>query len=234
VTFGAWPEADLRLTSWRTAASSDSLTAAQEFTVNDRFLYRLNVPGRHNVFNAMAAIGVARRFGMRDEQIADRLAGFRLPPMRLGYERAGPVTLINDSYNANPASVTAAVEVLEQTPSAGRRIVVLGDMRELGESAGRLHEEVAERLGHGELDMVIAVGEHARLVRDVVRRTSGRRIEVHAYASTDLARRRVAGLLAPGDTILVKGSRLLALERVVDVIRRQAGAIARRRSCTAR
>jgi len=222
VTFGAWSQADLRLTSWRTISSPDTPLGGQEFTVNDRFVYRLNLPGRHNVFNAMAAIGVARRFGMTDEQIAARLADFRLPPMRLDYERAGPITLINDAYNANPASVTAAVEVLEQTPSAGRRVVVLGDMRELGEASRRLHEEVARRLGAGRLDLVIAVGEHARLVRDVVRRASARRIEAHAYASTDLARRRVGALLAPGDTVLVKGSRLLALERVVDVIRKRA------------
>jgi len=223
VTFGAWEQADLRLTAWRMlTGAADAPLGVQEFTVNDRFVYRLHVPGRHNVFNAMAAIGVARRFGMSDAEVAERLASFRLPPMRLGYERAGPVTIINDAYNANPASVTAAVDVLEQAPAAGRRVLVLGDMRELGEASGSLHEEVARRIGAGRIDMVIAVGGHARLVRDVVRRTSGRRIETHAYGSTALARRRVASLVVPGDTILVKGSRLLALERLVEVIRKRA------------
>jgi UDP-N-acetylmuramoyl-tripeptide--D-alanyl-D-alanine ligase len=194
----------------------------QEFTVNDRFVYRLHVPGRHNVSNAMAAIGVARRFGMTDEQIAERLASFRLPPMRLGYERAGSITLINDAYNANPASVEAAVDVLEQAPAIGRRVFILGDMRELGESSRSLHEQVAQRIGAGPVDMVIAVGEHARLIRDVVRSVSGQRIETHAYGTTELARRRVASLIAPCDTILVKGSRLLALERLVEAIRKRA------------
>ena len=226
VTFGTWSEADLRLTSIETdatdAAMAGAVNSSQQFTVNDRFFYRLNVPGRHNALNAMAAIGVARRFGMNDDQIAERLASFELPPMRLNCQRVGSVTLINDAYNANPTSVKAAVNVLEQTQTEGRRVLIVGDMRELGESAGQWHEHVAERIGSSCIDLVIAVGEHAKLIRQVVKRTSGHRISVHAYGSTALAKRRIASLMQPGDTVLVKGSRLLALERLVEVIVRWA------------
>jgi UDP-N-acetylmuramoyl-tripeptide--D-alanyl-D-alanine ligase len=187
----------------------------QEFTVNGRFAYRLNVPGRHNVLNALAAIGVARRFGMNDSEIADRLATFELPPMRLDSRRVGSLTLINDAYNANPASMAAGVDVLTSTPAEGRRVLIMGDMRELGAAAVDLHRETGERVGRSPLDVVISVGEHAKVVRDAVQAAGGGRIETHAYATTDLARRRLASLLRAGDTVLVKGSRAMALEKLI-------------------
>jgi len=219
VTFGEWPEADLRLTSLKVlnlpADGQKGPRVAQEFTVNGRFVYRLNVPGRHNVLNALAAIGVARRFGMADAEIAERLATFELPPMRLDSRQAGSLTLINDAYNANPASMAAAVDVLVSTPAQGRRALIVRDMRELGHASVDLHRETAERIGKSPLDVVIAVGENAKLVRDTAHEASGGRIETHAYATTDLARRRLASLLRAGDTVLVKGSRAMALEKLV-------------------
>jgi UDP-N-acetylmuramoyl-tripeptide--D-alanyl-D-alanine ligase len=89
-----------------------SSSGGYAFTINDRFEYRLNVPGRHNVFNALAAIGVARWFGMDHEDIARQLATFELPAMRLQVERVGRWTIINDAYNCNPASLAAAVDAL--------------------------------------------------------------------------------------------------------------------------
>jgi len=258
VTFGEWPQADLRLTDLRitisnlrsqskpasvpigpavsarpdgSAVLSGSAVLAgvdrdpgvvQEFTVNGRFVYRLNVPGRHNVFNALAAIGVARRFGMTDAEIAARLASFELPPMRLDCQRVGSLTLINDAYNANPASMAAAVEVLMSMPAAGRRVLVVGDMRELGAAAADLHRELGDRIGRSGVDVVIAVGEYAKMIRDMVKETSQDRIKTHAYATTELVRRRLASILRPGDTVLVKGSRAMALERLVEAIRQWA------------
>ncbi len=204
--------------------------AHMEFTVNGRFRYSLRVPGRHNVFNALAAIGVARRFSMDHEEIAGRLATFTLPPMRLGFERVGPLVLINDAYNANPASLTAAVEVLLETPANGRRVLILGDMRELGPASERLHREAAERIGSSGVDLVIAIGENAKLVSKTIETVSEGSIETHAYASVALARRRLVSYLRDGDTILIKGSRVLALEKLVTVIRGGAGSLPRRPS----
>ncbi|HSW45026.1 MAG TPA: UDP-N-acetylmuramoyl-tripeptide--D-alanyl-D-alanine ligase [Phycisphaerae bacterium] len=234
VMFGEWPEADLRLTGLKTTElpsdETHGLRVTQEFKVNDRFVYRLNVPGRHNVFNALAAIGVARRFGMTDDQIARRLATFELPPMRLDSQRVGSLTLINDAYNANPASMAAAVDVLVSMPASGRRVLVVGDMHELGPAAADLHREVASRIGQSAVDVVIAVGEYSRLVRQAIKESSRDRVEVHAYATTDLARRRLGSLLRPGDTMLVKGSRAMALEKLVEAARKWAKASPRRQS----
>ncbi len=238
VTCGESPDADLRLTSVRTlspplatrdaqlqpsgprqGSSTTQFIAATEFTVNDRFKYRLNVPGRHNAMNALAAIGVARRFGMNDDEIAERLASFSLPAMRLEVERLGRLTVINDAYNANPASLLAAVEALMDTPAAGRRVLVIGDMRELGLTAEVLHREAAERIAQSGVDLVIAIGEHAKLVARTVQSIAGESTKSHAYASTALAKRRLCSHLQPTDTVLVKGSRVLGLEALVQAVR---------------
>jgi UDP-N-acetylmuramoyl-tripeptide--D-alanyl-D-alanine ligase len=187
-------------------------------------VYRLNVPGRHNVFNALAAIAVARRFGMDHDQIAARLATFVLPPMRLECVRVGRTTIINDAYNANPASMAAALGVLGETPARGRRVMIVGDMRELGEASERLHRQLAENIGRADVQVVIAVGDQSRLIAGTVRQIGGGHIEAHAFGTTDLARNRVVAYLRPDDTVLIKGSRALGLEKLVENIRAWAEA----------
>jgi UDP-N-acetylmuramoyl-tripeptide--D-alanyl-D-alanine ligase len=230
VTFGESAEADLRLTGYRvldggvdsSASEPNAPAAVVEFTVNDRFVYRLSVPGRHNVINALAAIAVARRFGMDHDQIAERLASFTLPPMRLERAQVGRLTLINDAYNANPASMVAAIGVLSETPAAKRRVLIVGDMRELGESSERLHRELAEKIGRADVQVAIAVGERSRLVAQTIKHASGGAIETHAFGTTDLARKRIVSYLRPDDTVLIKGSRALGLERLAESIRQWA------------
>ncbi|NLE59544.1 MAG: UDP-N-acetylmuramoyl-tripeptide--D-alanyl-D-alanine ligase [Planctomycetes bacterium] len=230
VTFGEWKDADIRVTGLQvsTARKSDGRVSETlppvhlEFTVNDRFKYELQVPGRHNVLNALAAIGVARRLGVDHEEIAARLATFSLPPMRLEYQRVGDLTLVNDAYNANPASLAAAVDVLVNLPTDGRKVLIVGDMRELGEASEELHRQAAEKIAHSDVNMVIAIGEKARLVTRTIQAASGGAVETHAYSSADSAKRRLVSYLDRTDAILMKGSRLLALEKLVPVIKEWA------------
>ncbi len=264
VTAGEWQEADLRLTDARKveAPGSRSQDGADErpaggpdgapsgsrleegpregavpcweFTVNDRFAYRLCVPGRHNVVNALCAIAVARRMGMDHDEIAARLATFELPRMRLECEQIGEIRVINDAYNANPASLAAAISVLADMPAAGRRVLVVGDMRELGAAAQTLHRQCAGQIAAARLDLVIAVGEHAETIAAEVSRSSGGRTATVAYATTAAARRRLVSHLEAGDTLLLKGSRAMGLEVLLDDIRASALASARQQpSCTA-
>ncbi|MDM8005571.1 MAG: UDP-N-acetylmuramoyl-tripeptide--D-alanyl-D-alanine ligase [Phycisphaerae bacterium] len=236
VTFGEWRNADIRMTGLQVsmARQSDERLSQTlppvhlEFTVNDRFKYELRVPGRHNVLNALAAIGVARRLGVDHEEIAARLATFSLPPMRLEYQRVGDLTLVNDAYNANPASLAAAVDVLVSLPTDGRKVLIVGDMRELGEASEELHRQAAEKIARSGVNMVIAIGQQARLVSRTVETVSGGAVETHAYASVDSARRRLVSYLDRHDTILMKGSRLLALEKLVPAIRDWAAPTAKR------
>lgn len=236
VTFGRWEEADLRLTDLQvvtdTQAQQANLASGETldglsfmslaFTINDRFQYRLNTPGRHNVFNALAAIGVARRFGMDHDEIASALASFSLPPMRLQYEKPGRLTVINDAYNANPASLSAAVEVLRDMPAKGRRVLVVGDMLELGDESERLHREAAKSIARHGIDLVVTVGENAKLMAREIAALSDKRIETHAYQSAGSAKRRLLQYLKPTDTILFKGSRAIGLELLVDQVREWA------------
>ena len=136
VTAGEWDGADIRLTrveksegkvekskSQRSETEGfDSLGPRQlvaarwEFEINDRFKYEWAVPGRHNILNALCAIGVARRMGLDHAEIAQRLASFELPRMRLECEQIGDIRVINDAYNANPSSMSAAISVLSELP----------------------------------------------------------------------------------------------------------------------
>jgi UDP-N-acetylmuramoyl-tripeptide--D-alanyl-D-alanine ligase len=226
VTVGEWADADIRLTEVRKVETSKvesrndkSDEPVWEFTVNNRFVYRLSGPGRHNVLNALCAIGVARRMGMDHAEIAERLATFELPRMRLECETIGEVRVINDAYNANPASMAAAIGVLSEMASAVRRVMVVGDMRELGHATEDLHRRCAEQIAGSNLDVLIAVGEHAAMVSAVVTQLSGRRIEAHSYATTLKAKKAIVKHLQPGDTVLLKGSRAMGLEALVDEIR---------------
>lgn len=220
VTFGESAEADLRLTDYRPVTPADARTvSAVEFVVNDRFRYRLNVPGRHNVFNALAAIAVARRFGMDHDEISARLATFELPAMRLEARRIGRLTLINDAYNANPASMAAAVDVLCETPATRRRVMIAGDMRELGEHSERLHREVGERLAGSAVDMLIGVGSEAKRIVQTVKKMAGDKIETHAFGTTELARKRLLSYMRPDDVVMIKGSRALGLEKLAETLR---------------
>ncbi|GBD13248.1 UDP-N-acetylmuramoyl-tripeptide--D-alanyl-D-alanine ligase [bacterium HR24] len=176
---------------------------------------RSPMPGRHNLHNALAAAAVALALGMEWEEVVEALAAAR-SELRLRLV-AGPggSTIIDDSYNASPASVMAALDLLAEMP--GRRLALLGDMRELGEVAEAAHREVgahAARTCH----VLLAVGEMARLVAEAAR-TAGHP-DVRLLADKDEAIRVLARELRAGDYLLVKASRALALETVVEALRR--------------
>ncbi|MBN1491988.1 MAG: UDP-N-acetylmuramoyl-tripeptide--D-alanyl-D-alanine ligase [Phycisphaerae bacterium] len=237
ITFGRHADADLRLTAVRTvgagpgAPDNGRSLPSLEFEVNGKFTYRLGVLGAHNAMNALAAIAVGRRFGLDDAAIAERLDpanGFVLPSMRLEHRRGGPdgrIDVIVDVYNANPASVAAAIDVLSTFPcvAPGRRVLVLGDMRELGSHADSLHQDVARRAAEGGVDVMLAVGAHADRMATAVRAwqrdgVPRRAMDVHTVADAEAAAGMMTGLCRSGDVVLVKGSRLLALERVAEAL----------------
>ncbi len=212
VTFGMTREADLRVGLIRQEA--EGLT----FRINDRHIYRLPLLGRHNAVNAAAAVAVARRFGVDHEAIAAGLAAVERAPMRLEPIELGGVRFINDAYNANPDSMAAALETFAEVAAGpSRRVAVLGDMLELGEHTPSAHAEaVARALDPAvKLDLLILVGP---LMARAARSLHEDRI-LTVEEPSDRAVEGVAHHLRPGDCVLLKGSRRLRLERVLDGMR---------------
>ncbi len=175
----------------------------------------LRLPGRHSVSNALAAAAVALEFGFEPADIAAGLHGFRPPPGRMNTVsgRRG-ANVIDDSYNASPGSMRAALEVLRLAPRGSLRVAVLGDMLELGSLAESAHEEVGLWAGQS-ADHVIAVGEYARKIVAAAQ-TAGRPPErAVAVESLEEATARIEPLLGPETVVLVKGSRGMQMEQIV-------------------
>lgn len=172
------------------------------------------VIGRHNAINVACAVAVARRLGVYDASIQRGLRAVELPAMRQQILELGGVRVFNDAYNANPDSMRAAIATfLDLTRDAGRRVLVLGDMLELGDDAGAAHAEIlGAALGDRAIDAVITVGpEFARTAAADARLT-------RIADPSNEAMRRIVSMLQPGDAALLKGSRLLRLERIAELL----------------
>lgn len=184
------------------------------FEVNGRLWVDLPMAGRHMASNALCAMAVAAAMGVSMADSAAAMASFAPADGRLETIACGEVTVINDAYNANPSSVLAAADVLGQC-DATRRVMVVGDMRELGPDARLLHEETGRQIASRKIDLLIGVGELGRYIAvgaaPAVRES--RQFETVACAMAELP-----GLLRAGDLVLIKGSRAMAMERIIDPI----------------
>jgi len=184
----------------------------------------LPLAGRHNVDNALAASACALVLGVGLGDIAEGLAKAECPPMRLDARRLpNGVMLVDDSYNANPDSVIASLDALAAGgESAGRCIVVLGGMHELGEAAEAEHRRVGTAIGELRPALVCALGEFAAAVAEGARSRGIEAGPVLVCADHGSAAEAVARCWQPGDTVLVKGSRASAMEKVVESLERMA------------
>ncbi|MEE8138276.1 MAG: UDP-N-acetylmuramoyl-tripeptide--D-alanyl-D-alanine ligase [Thermoanaerobaculia bacterium] len=175
----------------------------------------LPLHGLYNVENCLAAASCAHALGVPLEEIAAAAAAVEAPAMRgIVYRLPGDRVVIDDSYNSNPAALEAALESARQLP-ARRRWAVLGDMLELGEQAPRFHREAGRAAARLGFSPVVGVGE---LARSLVESAEAAGSEGRWYASAEEAATGLAGGISAGDLVLVKGSRGMALERVVRVL----------------
>jgi UDP-N-acetylmuramoyl-tripeptide--D-alanyl-D-alanine ligase len=193
------------------------------FTV-DGVPFRVALPGPTLLSNALCAIAVAREVGVPLERIAEGLEAFEPLAGRGRLTTIGPWRVIDDSYNASPLSVIAACErlALYQRPRGGRLYAVLGDMRELGAVAVAEHRRVGALLAGLPITGLLAYGEHARDYADGALRGGWRHGQIAATTSLDVLLTVLDCWLEPGDTVLVKGSRAMQLERVLDWLRQRA------------
>ena len=180
--------------------------------------FQLQVLGEHNVYNSLAAIAVAHNLGLGLDLVAEQLSTFRLPPMRMERIEVGSIVILNDAYNANLESMRAALREFSQLTVPGRKIVVCGDMLELGEQSDEMHRAIGRRIATYHFDFLLAVGDEARhLARGAA--AGGMREDCVLHCpNTEAAQLALPGLLRDGDTILLKASRRMALENLVKAV----------------
>jgi UDP-N-acetylmuramoyl-tripeptide--D-alanyl-D-alanine ligase len=178
------------------------------------------IPGRHNVRNALIALGMAAEWGVPEADAARAIAEMTVPKLRGEWQRVGGIRVLADCYNSNPPSLIAAVELLAAIPSSGRKIAVLGTMREMGSQSTALHrtaaERTAERVGDG-IDVVIATGAFVEAFEPLANELGDALIRdedpIAAY-------RALAPSMQGSETILLKASRGEELERWIPLIER--------------
>jgi UDP-N-acetylmuramoyl-tripeptide--D-alanyl-D-alanine ligase len=181
-----------------------------------RLAFRIGAPGRHWVINSLGVLACASALGADPERAAAALADFAPPKGRGRRHRlrwpGGDVTLIDESYNANPASIRAALALLAVAP--GRRLAALGDMLELGEQAPQLHAELAEPIAACSVDRVFTAGSAMRHLHAALPRA---RRGPHSASARELLPLLCAEL-RPGDTLLVKGSLGIQMGQIVEAL----------------
>ena len=174
--------------------------------------------GEHNLRNAMLAIATARALGISFEDAAAGIARTPALPMRSAWVQIGKFTVINDAYNANPASARESLRMLGSLETTRQRVAVLGSMLELGASGPALHDEIAKRALGGPAAIIVGIGEFARALNAAAPNDS----RVIAVADAPEAWPSLSSRLAPDAVILLKGSRGTRLERLIPLIEEAA------------
>ena len=215
VLFGESADADLRATDVN-ARGIEGL----RFVAHDgaqRAEVKLPLPGRHLVASALAALGAATTLGVPLDEAATALSTMDAPAHRMNVRRTAEFVVIDDSYNASPAAIMAALAVLGSVTT--RRVAVIGDMLELGTLSADAHEAVGREAAR-HTDVLVGVGELARTMVGAARAAGLR--ETHQVADRAEALVLLRRILRRGDTVLVKGSHSLALDELADALVRPA------------
>ncbi len=211
LSFGTSEDADLRAENVQLLP----LTGVR-FTVENVDI-ELRLWGRHAVLNAVAALAAARALGapLRDAAVA--MAGVEAEAGRgRVLELPGGIRIVDESYNANPTATIAVLGELARAPRRGRLVAVLGEMFELGRHSAEAHRQVGRAAGQAGVDLLIAVGQRAATLADAGRAAGIPRTEICADAAE--AAERLAGAIESNDLVLIKGSRGVHLETVVEAV----------------
>jgi UDP-N-acetylmuramoyl-tripeptide--D-alanyl-D-alanine ligase len=178
--------------------------------------YETQLLGRHNILHCLFAVQVGLALGLDTASLKAALASFKPVPGRLCLKNLDGTLFIDDSYNSNPSSFRAALETLKSFKTRGKKGVLCGDMLELGEQAQALHREIGKFLAQTLFDYVIAAGAHsAALVDEALKNGFPPSKILHATDSAE-AGKAARKFVSPGDTVLVKGSRGMQMEKVFE------------------
>ncbi|MEF3303978.1 UDP-N-acetylmuramoyl-tripeptide--D-alanyl-D-alanine ligase [Paenibacillus sp. GYB003] len=214
VSYGTQPSNDVHPIHWRSDDNGFAFVLDEPTPVK----FASPILGRHQMANALGAVAVARHFGVPDRKIGEGLYNATLSGMRSEIVRVGKCLILNDAYKSNPSSVRAALRTLYDFRKPRRKIAVLGDMAELGEQSEELHRAIGAELDPDRIDLVVTVGASgAYIAEEASRRFPADRVAPcadHEEAIARLSREELDDAL-----LLVKGSRFLRLERIVEALR---------------
>jgi UDP-N-acetylmuramoyl-tripeptide--D-alanyl-D-alanine ligase len=218
VTFyGLGPAADVRADD--VTVGEDGTPAFRLITEQGEAEVRLPIPGRHNVYNALAAASVGLYLELSLEDVVAGLETTSVSKWRMeAFESASGINVINDAYNANPTSMRAALSALGDVPTQGKRVAVLGDMAELGSLTELAHFQLGEEIPDSATDVLVTVGERAKRIADGALAAGMDPNAVRPCVTAAEASEVLDDLLDPGDTVLIKASRVMGLETVVEGI----------------
>jgi UDP-N-acetylmuramoyl-tripeptide--D-alanyl-D-alanine ligase len=186
----------------------DIRVTVEEYTVH------VPAPGIHNVYNALAAIAAGIELSVPIKDIIDGIAQFRTGRMRMDIIGANGLTVINDAYNASPQSVKAALDVLDEL-ECSRRIAVLGDMLELGEWSAQAHTQTGTDAAACRLDYIVTVGDDAAHIAKGAVAAGFPEGHAVSFSTNGEALEFLTRMLKQGDAVLVKGSRGMKMEEIV-------------------
>jgi len=214
ITFGFSDGADIRAGNVRFDRFGETRFALTAGGERADVEFRLN--GTHNILNALAAAAVAVSFDMPVAEIANALSSVEPPPQRGEVVHfADGFTVINDSYNSNPSALLSMIDTLVSgSPTAERRIVVAGEMLELGENSAAIHRETGEKIAAADIDLLIGIRGLAADIVDGARDAGLSGVEF--AEDSDAAGERLAEIIRQGDVVLVKGSRGVRTEKVIE------------------
>ncbi|KQX64728.1 UDP-N-acetylmuramoyl-tripeptide--D-alanyl-D-alanine ligase [Paenibacillus sp. Root444D2] len=190
------------------------------FQINSPVYPELFIPllGTHNVINALAAIAIGEAFGVSPEGIAAGLRSLQMTSMRIEkLTAASGLTVLNDAYNASPASMRAAIDLTEQLSGFGRKFLVLGDMLELGEHEEEFHRGIGRMLSPERVDYVFTFGRLGRYIADEAAQQFPKAC-VRAFDDKEQLAAELGAEVRADDLVLVKGSRGMRLEHVVNAL----------------
>ncbi len=207
MTFGINEVCDVR------ATEIDNFNDHIEFKVGKE-KFRANIAGRHNVYNLLAAISVAKIFGIKNKYIKESISDFKMPSKRLNIKLFKKFVIIDDTYNANPVSVASAIDTIANYNAIGRRVFVLGDMLELGRMSDKLHSDTGKKIADSNIDILIGVGEKAKVTVDSSKR-HGMDVAFSCRTNAE-AFEILKDLVKENDIMLFKGSRRMKIEEIID------------------
>ena len=217
VTFGIDNDSDIKADE---LVSNDNSTTFKCRLGREGQVCQLTIPmlGRHNVANALAAAAAGYCLGLSCEEIARGLSELNMTGMRFECRQMGEYNIINDAYNASPMSMKAALATLHELTAAKhqRSVAVLGDMLELGHVAVSAHRRVGQQAAEAGVACLVALGDMGREIAAGAKEAGMKQVfacDTHQQAADQLKK-----LLKPGDTILFKGSRGMAMEKIIDLI----------------